>query len=663
MSTIQTDAQRSVENGEAMIYRRLSCEDDLFTARVYKRNYRHPMLLRQIKDKSQSISRSITAVTAKQQGNRDSHYQKKPKSDTGNDLIIGKSFNTISPEVPRTERRDMIPARDRPFLGIVWNSENNVVYDTFMSACEQGDLHTVRDFLRKGYEMHNHKIYYPGVDVWAIHVAVISGHVQIAQQLLQHGASLEQCTASRGSRPLHLAAESGNASMIELLLANGADISAINNLGEQPIYIAIRHGNIEALRVLVDGGAVLSCTDQEGRQPLHWAAESSDQPNIIEFLVSRGANINAWTEIHRNNQISERPLDIACRQDLVGNVRALLALGADTDDEFWDHESFVCRGPLFTAIHHGSLGALEMLLKHGSIDLNGPGHGGKPALHLAVNLIREDGPSSERLMCLLIRYKANIDTQDEHGDTALHYMTRKWTWGQSHTAILTWARILLDSGANPNAVNKDGETPLYLAAQDFQEKLSMLLIENGATLLRKIDEHCLILQPHVIAKPGSIKNVQFELQWHAKSLDYNNRIIDIKFRETAIHLMRTKFPLAGEGMIIRLEPRATPGGTQTLVREEIRVHSRSTTNETRRFDGEVPATESDAIRLDEDVNIMLLGASSSAESINFAPPVVPTRASHDSNIAYVSGTANPSEGAVSDSDPSLPPLGTSSPVS
>lgn len=650
-----------------MIYRRLSFEDDLFTARVYKRNYRTPMLLRLLKNRTRRIPGSITPIDVVGQDYRGSYNESRPNCVISKSSTLGGRVQATNSEVSFVERPTMKPApgwllrtnyRDPAYIGLD---------KTFMSACEQGDHHTVQAFLKMAYDMRPQQQYpSPYAYFGALDAAVTSGHGEVVLQLLKYGDSKEAPTAIKGCGSLHIAASSDNASMIKFLLANGADIKASNKLREQPIHTAIKYGSIEALHVLVEGGAALDCSDKDGRQPLHWAAESSDQPKVIEFLVSHGADVNAPTKVRDNIQSYERPLEMACRQDLVGNVRALLALGADTKGQYSDLAFLVRHDPLSTAIRHRSLGALETLLKHDTIDPNRPGHAGIPALHLAVNLIQEDGPINERLVLLLIRYQANVNTQDKYGDTALHYVTRKWKWGHSSTAILAWANILLDNDADPNALNKDGRTPLYWATKGHQMALIMRLIEKGARLVVKEDEHSLMLRLQGVMTLNSIKNLQFELQWHAGPFEHNgekNRIIESRFHQIAIRLMKCKIPLAREGMIITLESRATPGSTQTLVREEIQVHSRSIANETRRFDGEAPATKPDAIRSDGGVNITPLGASRSAESINFTPSVVPTRASLDVDIAYVSGAANRSEGAESDSDPSLPPLGTSSPVS
>lgn len=46
MSTGRTSIRDSISSYSNMVYRRLSFEDDLFTARVYKRNYRNKRLQR-----------------------------------------------------------------------------------------------------------------------------------------------------------------------------------------------------------------------------------------------------------------------------------------------------------------------------------------------------------------------------------------------------------------------------------------------------------------------------------------------------------------------------------------------------------------------------------------------------------------------------------------
>ena len=524
-----------------MIYRRLSFEDDLFTARVYKRNYRNPMLLRPIKTKPQKTSaisqneghsmfkrfmndRRVIPSTETSAPNKVAsfnHGKMAPdvfasylkrerviesqlsKSPDGSDTTFdeAREDETLDPRLA-------LPSRARSRQRIISASKESS--RIFMNACEQGDYNTVQTFLNMGHDVHSQRAYPDSPGFGAIHAATMYGHTEIVQILLQHGASIEDRTTSIGARPLHLAAQSGNAPMVQLLLRYGAQIGAENQLGEQPIHLAAKFGLIEALRALIDGGATLHCSDHGRHQPLHCAAEYSNRPDMIEFLVHAGADINAW-------KMNERPLHIACRLNLVGNVRALLALGAKTTSGFPSGSS-----PLYTAIEHGSMDALEALLEHG-VDTDWPGFIRTTALHSSLDIRASNVLAAKRSLQLLLRYKADVNAQDDEGDTALHKVARQ-AWKQLSGRQIQLASILLDNNADRDALNKSGNTPLYYTTKGRQYALSMLLIKSGARLLIVKDEYTFRLHVNHSTSHGSRCVSRCELHWSTKPGDHHSSV-------------------------------------------------------------------------------------------------------------------------------------------
>ena len=67
MSTNQTGRRDSIGSHASMVYHRLSFEDDIFTARVYKRNYRSPRLQRFWKRKPNIDHETIASRDEKSQ--------------------------------------------------------------------------------------------------------------------------------------------------------------------------------------------------------------------------------------------------------------------------------------------------------------------------------------------------------------------------------------------------------------------------------------------------------------------------------------------------------------------------------------------------------------------------------------------------------------------
>jgi len=68
--------------------------------------------------------------------------------------------------------------------------------------------------------------------------------------------------------------------------------------------------------------------------------------------------------------------------------------------------------------------------------------------------------------------QVNIDSRDVEGDTPLHVMV----WRED----LYGAKILMEAGADVNAVGDMGETPLHVALTKENEELTEVLLKSGA---------------------------------------------------------------------------------------------------------------------------------------------------------------------------------------
>ena len=76
-------------------------------------------------------------------------------------------------------------------------------------------------------------------------------------------------------------------------------------------------------------GASVNQADKYGRTPLHVAA-AVDYPEMVQFLVQRGADIHAKT-----GKEQQTPVHFAARNDAALSLKMLLKCGADiTDKDF-----------------------------------------------------------------------------------------------------------------------------------------------------------------------------------------------------------------------------------------------------------------------------------------------------------------------------------------
>ena len=128
----------------------------------------------------------------------------------------------------------------------------------------------------------------------ALHRAVITGALQVVENLLDHGHSLDPQDVLR-NQPLHYAVLGASEKLVQLLLKRRADVNAPGNLGRRPLHLCLRFPKV--LKVVLQAEPHMSATDFHGDTALHLACSSigTEKPakgSIIERLIRSGADVN-----------------------------------------------------------------------------------------------------------------------------------------------------------------------------------------------------------------------------------------------------------------------------------------------------------------------------------------------------------------------------------
>ena len=114
-----------------------------------------------------------------------------------------------------------------------------------------------------------------------------------------------------GTRHLNLyeAAESGDIEAVKQHLADGTDIELkCTGCGSTALGHAAKYGHNEIAELLIENGADVSAKDESGGTPLHLAALMGHK-EIAELLIAAGAEVNAKTKR------GETPLDLAIEEN------------------------------------------------------------------------------------------------------------------------------------------------------------------------------------------------------------------------------------------------------------------------------------------------------------------------------------------------------------
>ena len=328
-------------------------------------------------------------------------------------------------------------------------------------------------------------------------MAARSGSLDAVRALLDKGAQVNAAENLRGTTPLMWAAEQGHADVAQLLIAHGAEVNAQSKVltpigrrglgfvnstvvfgasgraapkahtigGLTPLIFAAREGALDCVRVLLAAGAKVNQTSVDGSSPLLVAVQNGFYP-IAQYLLDHGAdpsltNEKNWTPLYlavknRNQEVTAVPAPpsdgaLAFIQTLLDHgANPNLRIKADTEvhqgmSALWLKEAGAT--PLLRAALCGDLTVVRLLLAHGADPLI---------------------PTFDHTTPLMVA----------SGVGWAEGMMREYSEAQT----LELVKLLLDRGADVNAVNDHGITALHGAAYKAANQVVQLLVDRGAKL-------------------------------------------------------------------------------------------------------------------------------------------------------------------------------------
>lgn len=341
--------------------------------------------------------------------------------------------------------------------------------------------------------------------------AARAGGAEAVTLLLSHGAVVDARESWRDQTALMWATAEGNTEAVEALIAGGADIHARSRGGFTPLLFAVRHNHAETLRGLVAAGADIEDTLPSGMSALALATLNAYY-DLGVWLLGEGANPNAadqgWTPLHQlvwarrpnlgyNNPApvpTGRVSDLAFVEALVAHGADLNALetkeprGGDGSGAPGGYRNVLNRvgaTPFLLAAKAVDTELMRLLVRLGADPLR-PNEDGTTPLMVAAGVgiwaVGESPGTNEEALAavrLMLELGDVATTVDANGDTALH--------GAVIRGSEPLVRLLLDLGADLEAVNQKGWTPLTIAKGVFYSntgkrwpEMERLLLELGA---------------------------------------------------------------------------------------------------------------------------------------------------------------------------------------
>ncbi|MEO6185879.1 MAG: ankyrin repeat domain-containing protein [Steroidobacteraceae bacterium] len=281
-----------------------------------------------------------------------------------------------------------------------------------------------------------------------------------------------------GMSALMFAAREGHVAAVRVLLKAGADPDFTDPDGSTSLIVALMNGHWDAAKLLIDAGADVNMWDLWGQTPLYMAVDMNTLPtgarvelptmdiatgmDIINLLIAKGANVNARLKLRppyrmvSQDRLADPAIDYgatpllrAAKAADLPAMKALLAAGALVDlPNALGHTPLIVaagatrgratptRGGNYTEAQ--AIEAVKLLLAAGA-DVNASGFKGNPARR------------GETLRCT-----AYVIIEDcFKGETVMH--------GAALHGWLKLAEVLRQAGADPDAADSDGKTPLDYA--------------------------------------------------------------------------------------------------------------------------------------------------------------------------------------------------------
>jgi len=125
----------------------------------------------------------------------------------------------------------------------------------------------------------------------ALMIACLAGQVEIARDLLDHGADLE-LRDNDGRTALMEACMAGHKDSVLMLVEKGANVHAESRHGTTPLLAASVSGQPEVVRIILERGADVNAANRYGKTPLA-EATASGCAETVKVLLSWGAHANA----------------------------------------------------------------------------------------------------------------------------------------------------------------------------------------------------------------------------------------------------------------------------------------------------------------------------------------------------------------------------------
>ena len=471
-------------------------------------------------------------------------------------VVIQKWYQAAADQGHRKAKRKLASFEKR----ISAESPLNLSTENILSAIRSNSLDQIQACIESGVNLN----FIDNKQRSPLMVALLSGHQEMSTLLIPVSKLLNKAD-SNNDRPLHIATSNGFSNIVLSLISKQVDINALDGLGNTALMIATRHDDEAIMSLLLDNKANHNIKNKKKQTApqlaqilnLKQARLVFKQYNIklpAKNLDYAKVDIKAFQKSVSKNSSLYKGWPFISIASLLGEtaiVGQLLDQGVSIDAS-----DTTGNNALHRAASKGQLKTLKLLVSRGS-NINSINHKKQSALYIAaaagqfkiINYLLKKGADTS----LLAKNKASplsIAISNKHSQSALALANKKLDNTSIHKALLLAIKgrmerlsvqlikrdklllfaysnnrsalwhsadrgllkatneLLKSKKVDVNLSDKKGYSALARAINNGHEKVSNLLIKNGASLNTLTTENNSILMLAVLSGKSAIfKNI------------------------------------------------------------------------------------------------------------------------------------------------------------